>query len=587
MAWGYAYTPYVWPSFLTVILLLVLAGYGARRRGVPGALTFAIGCLFAALWAAGALMEYAAVDVATKIFWVKFQAVWQLPATTAITCFILEYTFPGRWLTRRNLAVLSVPPLAFAILALTNDLYHLAWRGFAFDGSVIGSVVPLRTPATWSFITYGYALALINVTVLAWLFVRSPEHRWPVAVILTGQIGARVVYALEAADLVRTRLPLDTVMMAYLFATYAIALFGFRILDPIRLARQTAIAQLRDGVVVLDPQGRVASLNPAAQGVLGVTEKGALGRPIQDLLSANADLPEEVNARDGTETEVSLGAGRETRYYAVNSSALRDWRGVDIGRLLLLHDVTAQKHAQAQIIAQQRALAMLQEREKLARELHDSLGQAFAFVNSQGQTVRRLLSRGDIPTADAYVGRLVDVAREADVDIRESILGLRASLAQQGLFAALAHYLAQYERNYGIRIDLQQPEPCWDGVFEPLVEVQLLRIVQEALTNVRKHAEARSVQVAFAFENGCARVTVRDDGRGFDPSVRPDGSGEHVGLRIMHERAKEVGGSFSVHSEPDQGTVVVVRVPVRGGRDGVTRGHGDGVRARHGERERG
>jgi hypothetical protein len=101
---------------------------------VPGALRFSIGSLLAALWAAGSVMEYAAVDVATKIFWVKVQAIWQLPTVTAITCFTLEYTWPGRWLTRRNLALLSIAPLLFLGLTLTNNLHHLLWTGFRFDG---------------------------------------------------------------------------------------------------------------------------------------------------------------------------------------------------------------------------------------------------------------------------------------------------------------------------------------------------------------------------------------------------------------------------------------------------------------------
>jgi hypothetical protein len=113
MTGSYAYTPQVWLSLLTVVLLVALAIFGWRRRNVPGAVPFTVGCLFAALWAAGSFMEYAVADVATKILWVKFQAVWQLPATTAITCFILEYAWPGRWLTRRNLALLSVVPLLF------------------------------------------------------------------------------------------------------------------------------------------------------------------------------------------------------------------------------------------------------------------------------------------------------------------------------------------------------------------------------------------------------------------------------------------------------------------------------------------
>jgi signal transduction histidine kinase len=250
---------------------------------------------------------------------------------------------------------------------------------------------------------------------------------------------------------------------------------------------------------------------------------------------------------------------------------LTDWRGLEVGRLLLLHDISAQKQAQTRLVEQQRALAMLREREHLARELHDSLGQIFAFVNSQGQAIRRLLNRSDVTTADALTGRLVEVAREADVDIRESILGLRVSLSEHGFFPALASYLASYEKNYGIHAELEGPERFAAAAFEPLVEVQLLRILQEALTNVRKHASAHCVRIALALEDGCARVTIRDDGQGFDPAEFAGRADGHVGLQVMRERAEEVGGTLSLRSVPGQGTEVVVRVPVseRGG-DGAT-----------------
>lgn len=562
MILNYRYTPFFWPSFFTALVLLALSGYAWRHRNVPGALPFAIGCLFAALWVGGSIMENAAVDASTQIFWVKVQGALQLPAVTAITCFVLEYAWPGRWLTRRNLALLSIAPLLILVLILTNDLYHLMWLGFSYDGMVI----PLRGPGNWVFVMYGMLLSLIDLTVFTWLFIQSPLHRWPVAIMATGQIVSRLLYMLEAFHLIHSDLPLDVIIIAFLFLVYAIALFAFHLFDPIPLAHQMVIEQLRDGMLVLDPVGRVTNLNPAAEGILGVSAKRAAGRPIRDLLSPYADVDKPLEAMVVDQTEVCLGTGAESRYYRLEMAPLKDWRGLVMGRLLLLHDVTEQKLAQAQMIEQQRAVAMLQEREQLARELHDSLGQVFAFVNTQGQAVRRLLSRGDVETADAYVGRLVDVSREADVDIRESILGLRATLSEQGLFPALTYYLAQYEKNYDIHAELEKPEAFTGGAFEPLVEVQLLRIVQEALSNVRKHAGADCVRVTFAFEDGWARITVRDDGQGFASAESGDILDEHVGLRVMRERAEEVGGSLKLRSKPGQGTTVVVRVPVK--RDG-------------------
>jgi signal transduction histidine kinase len=555
---SYAYSPDTWLPVATTSLLILLAIYAWRRREVPGALPFAVGSLFGAIWAVGSFMEIAAVDLPTKFFWVRFQAAWQLPAVTAMTCFVLDYTWPGRWLTRRNLVLLSVAPLLYIGLVLTNGLHQLVWHGFTFDGVVI----PLRGWVNWLFIAYGYGLGIVNILLFAWLLLRSPSQRLPVAIMLLGQIGTRVIYLLEMARFIQADVPLDVVILACVDLVYAVALFGFRIFDPVQLARHIVISQMREGMLVLDPEGRVTSLNPAAQAILRTPADLILGRRFQEVVPEYSEADGELPVAETEPIEIYQEIGTETRCYSLESSLLKDWRGLEVGRLLLVHDVTGQKLAQARLVRQQRALAMLQEREQLSRELHDSLGQAFAFVSTQGQTVRRLLDRGDVSTADEYVGRLVEVAREANVDIRESILALRVTVSERGLFPALTEYLVNYEKNYGILTELEKPETFVDGVFEPLIEAQLLRIVQEALTNVRKHAQANCVRVAFAAEDGCARVTVQDDGQGFDPGVHSNTSGDHVGLRVMRERAEEVGGSLFIQSRPGQGTVIGVQVPL-------------------------
>lgn len=557
MIWDYACTPTVWLSSTTVVLLLALSIHSWHRRNQPGALPFTVCCLFGALWLIGSVVEYSVADFAIKVAWVKFQTVWQLPATTAATYFVLEYTWPGRWLNRRTVALLFFPSLLALGLILTNNLHHLVWAGFEFDGAVSS----LRGPANWAFWAYSYTLGLLNIAIFVWLFTRSPQHRWPVGIMLTGQIGARTVYAMKAAHVIQSDLPFDDWSIAIVFATYGVALFGFRILDPIPMARRRAIAQMREGVLVLDSQDEVVNLNPAAEKILGVPARHAVGCSIRSLLPSCADTGGHLAALSNAEIE--LGTRPETRYYALNVSSLKDWRGLEIGSLLLLHDVTDRKRAQAQKIDQQRALAVLREREQLSRELHDKLGQAFAFFSIQGQTIRRLLRRGEISTADAYLERLVEVAREADVDTRDSILGLRVTLGEEGFFPALEQYLAHFERNYGLHTELRNPAKLSSEAFEPLVAVQLLRIVQEALTNVRKHAAASNARITFTVEDARVHVSVRDDGQGFDPAACSDASGEHVGLRVMSERAEEVEGGVSLHSEQGQGTEVRVWVPMR------------------------
>ncbi len=327
----YAYTPQIWPPLVTVLLLIVLAVYSYRHRSVPGALPFTFALLFATLWAAGYVLEYMAVDPAAKITWVKFQMAWQLPSGTAVACFLLEYAWPGHWLTRRNLALLSIVPLLVILLILTDHLHHLMWSGFVFNQTV----TPLLGPLGWIAIVYVYSFTVVNFIALAWLFIRSPQHRWAVVLIVISQIFLRVAYLLEKTQTLQSNLVV--IGMAFGCLMYTVALFPFHLLSPLPLARQKVIDQMREGMLVLDTEGRVAGLNPAAARILGLAEERARGRPLQEVLPSYPPL------QNGglSEAEISLGTGREARTYLLSTSSLKDWRGMEAGSLLLLHDITS------------------------------------------------------------------------------------------------------------------------------------------------------------------------------------------------------------------------------------------------------
>jgi signal transduction histidine kinase len=561
---NYAYTPRILPSIFTLLLLIALAIYAWRRRNVAGVVPFTIGCLLAVPWVAGSVLEFSAINVATKIFWVKFQSVWQLPSATASTCFILEYAWPGRWLKRRNLALLSFAPLLLVILVLTNGLHHLAWSGFTYDGSVI----PLRGPGIWSLIAYGYGLGLLNLIVLVWLFLRSPQHRWPVAIMVAGQIGMRVIYLLEKTYLVHFNLPLDIIGLAFVDLMYAIALFGFRIFDPVPLARKMTIEQLREGILVLDPRGRVASLNPAAERILHVSAKQLKGKPVQEILAACPEGP--LADPGGIEMELSLGAGQDLRDYVLEISPLNDFRGIEAGRLLVLHDVTSKKQAQAQQAQLLWAQATLQEREQLAGELHDGLSQNLAFLNLQAQAAQLYLQARQAKTAQASLRRLAEAAGQIQEDTRELIDHLLSvSLPSENFCTILRRILADFERQTSLAVHLAlegeaADEECFNPTrLLPKVAVQLIRISQEALANVRKHARGASrVSVRLEALDGHLLLSIQDDGAGFNLAA-PQAEGRHFGLQVMRQRAARIDGRVMVDSSPGKGTRVMVEVPLK------------------------
>jgi PAS domain S-box-containing protein len=575
MTSNYAYIPQIWPPVLMVVLMIALSVFSLRRRSAPGALQLMGACLCAAAWAASLLMNYAAVDTATKILWLKVQSIVQLPIIIVITCFILEYAWPQRWLTRRNLALLYFPVLLSGILLLTNDLHHQIWRGYSL---VNGALRPQFGIGSWilSFYFFGVPEAL-NLIVFGWLFRRSPQHRWPVTLMLVGQIVGRTLFLSYNAIPLISVLPYNLMGMSFEFLIYALALFGFRIFDPIPLARQTTIEQLKSGMLVLNPQGVIIGLNPAAAAILGSSEKRLKGHLIQNLLPALAHLPGELQASVAGQAEISLEVGPETRFYQLEISPLKDWRGLGIGRLLLLSDVTEQKKAQAQIVEQQRALAMLHEREQLARELHDSTGQVLGYAGFQLEVVHDRIQEGQaaasagqiadvhnhLAEAENQLTRLSSVVEEAHADVREYILNLRlAPSDQRPFFATIRHYLDGFSQNYGIQTEFSISPRVDEEKINPGTQMQLFRIIQEALSNARKHAGASCVQVFFEMQDGTVRIHIQDNGRGFDPTQAACKGESHFGLRFMLERAGQLGGSLQVNSAPGEGTCVIVEVPI-------------------------
>ncbi len=558
MTTNYAYTPAIWPPFLAVIFLILLGIYSGRRRSVPGALPFAIGSLIAALWVGAAVLETAALDMQTEIFWFKVQAATTVPVVTAITCFVLDYAWPGRWLTRRNVVLLAIPCLLALLFIAIPDLQRLVWGRFLYDEVLI----PIRNPVNLIYIVYVYGLTAANLIILAWLFLHSPQHRWPVAIMIVGMFGARMIYLLNALQTLPTDLPYNTPPVAFEYLMYAVALFGFHLFDPIPLARQTAIEQMHTGMLVLDTEEGIVSLNQAALDIFGLPAKRMIGRTIQEMLPTCTDLPGWLHAAGPTSVEIGLGGEAERRYYQCEASILKDWRGLAVGRLVLLQDVTSQKQAQAQLLEKQRALAILHEREQLARELHDDLSQVLAFISMQGLVVQQLLDGGEVGKAGSYVARLVEAADEVNTDIRESILSLQAPSNEQGLVPALQDYLQRYERRYGLHTEILLPDDVLDRAFNPVAEVQIMRILQEGLTNARKHAEAQCVQMAFIRQDGRIQITMRDDGKGFEPGVFQDDRPRGFGLQFMRERAEAIGGSLEVRSVPGAGTEILLIVPL-------------------------
>ena len=211
--------------------------------------------------------------------------------------------------------------------------------------------------------------------------------------------------------------------------------------------------------------------------------------------------------------------------------------------------------------SQLQSLSIVQERGRIAREMHDGLAQVLGYLNLQVQTLGSLLDQGKTEKLQTELLQMRQAVQTAHADVRENILSLRTTLAQEkGLEAAVGEYLIEFDIQTGIQATFSY-DVTDDLNLPSVAEVQLVCILQEALTNVRKHAQARQVDVVICKDDQGGEpylhMRIIDDGIGF---LTAD-SKRHFGLQTMRERAESVGGSLIIQSGSGNGTIIDCQLP--------------------------
>ena len=226
----------------------------------------------------------------------------------------------------------------------------------------------------------------------------------------------------------------------------------------------------------------------------------------------------------------------------------------------LLQTVAAQA---AQLVENERILttielrSVLQERTRLSREIHDGLAQTLAFLKLNAAQMQTYLARQELDRLEQALRHSYEALTEAYLDTRQVIDQLRLS-PERGMADWLERICSDFEEASGLKVERSYQFPLVE--VSPEVQSQLMRIFQEALTNVRKHAHARKIEVRVKAWQDDFLLEVQDDGIGFSPEDVPDHS--RHGLLGMRERAEMIGADFQIISRPDEGTTVRLRIPL-------------------------
>ena len=225
----------------------------------------------------------------------------------------------------------------------------------------------------------------------------------------------------------------------------------------------------------------------------------------------------------------------------------------------LEHDKQLQREV---TLVRQEAIA--EERDRIARELHDGVAQFIGYVNTKIMAVRLLIQKDRIEEADQQLVQVEQAVREQAVDVRASIIGLKmASESGIGLVAGLHQLVDQCKRLSEFEIQIEIEHQVDDIRLSPETELHLLRIVQESLSNIRKHASAEQAVIRLGSRDDELILSVQDDGVGFTPYRLEGNNHAHFGIKNMYERAEMFGAILSIESAPGRGTMVTLRLKIK------------------------
>ena len=335
-------------------------------------------------------------------------------------------------------------------------------------------------------------------------------------------------------------------------------------------ARLAAIVQCSDDAIVgktLD--GVITSWNEGAERLFGYTAEEAVGQPIFLIIPDDRKAEEEEvlsRLRRGERIEhfETIRQAKDGRRLPISLSVspIRDDQGRIIGCAKVARDISARVERERVQLLTRLVVAQEDERARMAREMHDELGQQMTALRLTLETLKgAALDRHDLRS---QVEMLLEMARQLDADVAFRVRGLHPSVLEtQGVGAALREYGGRWSQHFGVPLRLHTNVSGGDRL-PPEVESTMYRVVQEALNNVLKHAAAAHVDIVLERHADHVSLIIEDDGVGFDASTAAaDTHGARgIGLVGMRERAALIGADLQIESTVGGGTTIFVRVPL-------------------------
>jgi PAS domain S-box-containing protein len=531
---------------------------------VNGQPMFSIWMLVCSYWSICNAFELMGTILPVKLFWANMQ--YASYSFFPVCLFILIAQLTGLWPETKlqNVVLLMIIPIITTVLVWFDEKYGLVRYGFSLKQVGSFSVIT-KSYGPWFYVhsiyTYGFFFA--SLIILSRSVVRQKnslyrKQQWLLLVGILVVFIPNIMYVTKIS-LIKT-FDITPVFFCVTGIQVFIGMVKYRFLNLVPVAHEQVFERMGEGIIVVSKDGKVLDSNSRARELFSLSEKDIAGMPVKKVvpvLFPNTVSDYEKSAVLCTDKDLCLEG--KVHYYERNCTLLTKNSSKKIsGWIYGVNDITTLHSTQQQVFQQQQQLAISAEQQRVARDLHDNIGQILSFAGIQIQTIQRELEKGNTELAAQYLKKLKEVTDQSYAELRTYIFNLRQPTLQNIPFEKmLSEFAEQISSNLHISCKLQLPEKIPSFFESAEVKSHLFSLTKEAANNCIKHACAS--EIIFGIQVNMDKNVlyyIQDNGKGI-ASYNSELT-HSSGLRIMEERALLTGGRLSVTSEPESGTKITV-----------------------------